>query len=124
MTTSQRLLRLILAGLLLALSSVALLVGPGLAQVEPPGPGLQPGEELADQQVQIGSAHFRIDWSVMASGGSRIGSAHYGLASTIGQPATGRKDSTHFNGCTGFWCFTNFLRRLLLPLIMDEFTPP
>ena len=69
--------------------------------------------------VQMESAHFAIDWSVIGAGGGEMSSAHYSLNSTIGQPATGNSSSTNFAHHAGYW--QNWFFKIFLPLIQIDF---
>jgi hypothetical protein len=103
--------RRFLVGVLLTLG--ALLIFAGVAAASVPR---QPASPL-DAMGSITSAHFRIDWSVMGSGGGDLSSAHFKASATLGQPSVSSKSSAHFAECTGFWCEFTRLMQLFLPLI-------
>jgi hypothetical protein len=107
----------VLSVLLLAL---ALLAGTALAQTAPPETPADPLAQLGLTNVMIGSAHYSIDWSVVATGGGDISSPHFRLSSTLGQPTTGMKSSSHFETCSGFWCGLDFMKELFLPLLLRD----
>ena len=69
-----------------------------------------------NQQTQVGSEHFGLDWNVVASGGNTSSSAHFGLASTTGQTVIGNSNSANFAHRAGFWQAR--LYRVFLPFIV------
>ncbi|MCI0519539.1 MAG: hypothetical protein L0Z70_04710 [Chloroflexi bacterium] len=100
-----------IAGVLIALGALLALAGVAAASVDDP-----PTAPLSALGA-ITSAHFRVDWAVLASGGGGLSSTHFQADTTLGQPSTGKKSSTHYKECTGFWCEFNRLMFLFLPLI-------
>ncbi|MCP4420945.1 MAG: hypothetical protein GY805_30410 [Chloroflexi bacterium] len=108
---------------MLGLGAMALgLVGRGwlgrkaLAQGEKEPLALASDNSLAlNQQTQMGSEHFGLDWNVVASGGNTMSSAHFGLASTTGQTTIGNSSSANFAHRAGFW--QTLLHRIFLPYI-------
>ena len=68
-----------------------------------------------NQQPQMGSEHFGLDWNVVASGGNTMSSAHFGLASTTGQTVIGNSGNANFAHRAGFWQAR--LYRIFLPLV-------
>lgn len=69
--------------------------------------------------VQMGSTNYGLDWNVVGMGGGEIASTHYQIRSTIGQPAIGRVDSTHFGNHAGYW--QNFTYKIFLPLVLRNY---
>jgi hypothetical protein len=106
--------------LVVILPSLALLGGTALAQGAPPGLERDSSAPWGPAGVPIGSAHFGLNWSVIASGGGALSSPHFRLSSTLGQPATGAKGGANFGTCTGFWCGLDFVRDLFLPLLLGD----
>ena len=100
------------------LLSLALLSGTAMAQPAPPQPPSDPLAQLGLANVKMGSAHYSIDWSVIAAGGGDISSAHFRLSSTLGQPTVGETSSPHYETCSGCWCGLDFMKRLFLPLML------
>ena len=68
--------------------------------------------------IQMSSDSFGVTWDVVGSGGGQIASAHFRVRSTIGQPATGWKQSTSFKEHTGYW--QPFTYRVYLPLVVKN----
>jgi len=82
---------------------------------------VQPGnlsfDGLGMSQIQINSAHFNLDWSVIGSGGGTFSSAHFRMNSTVGQPAAGLTNNSHYKACSGFWCgIGEFIRKIFVPI--------
>ncbi len=50
------------------------------------------------------SATYIVRLHVVASGGAGATSAHYAIAFSAGQPATGSSGSANYRACYGFWC--------------------
>ncbi|MCJ7739027.1 MAG: hypothetical protein MUQ10_17225 [Anaerolineae bacterium] len=69
-------------------------------------------------RVNMGSAHFGLDWNVLANGGNTMSSSHFHLSSTLGQTVIGVSDNTHFQHRAGYW--QGFLSeyRIHLPLVL------
>ena len=88
------------------------------AQAAPAEPDFSSVAEMDLNEVQMSSAHFDVDWNVVASGGGDIGSTHFQVSSTIGQPTVGEKSSAHYETCTGYWCWLDLVREIFLPLIL------
>jgi len=111
-------LRAILIGLSVTLVALALLGGQALAQGAQPPPVNGLAMDLGLLRVQMDSTHFRLDWSVIGSGGGDLGSPHFQLSSTLGQATVGEKSGTHYELCDGFWCMVGrFIQRIFMPLI-------
>ena len=53
--------------------------------------------------VSIFAQNYQVDWYVIASGGGVMASTNYGVSGTIGQPITGRSQSTNYTVESGFW---------------------
>ncbi len=105
-----------LGALVLGLVGLGLLGREALAQVErAPRALVSAGGPALNQQTQVSSEHFGLNWNVGASGGNSMSSAHFGLASTTGQAAIGNSSSANFAHRAGFW--QEFLHRILLPFI-------
>jgi hypothetical protein len=73
------------------------------------------GSEATDQMRMV-SDHFSLNWDVLANGGNTMGSSHFRLSSTLGQPAIGNASSPHFELRAGYW--QNFFYRVYLPLVL------
>ena len=104
-------------GLLLCLVSLALVSAQAYSAEKAPN-GYLPGDDVPDiYAFEIGSAHYQLNWNIMACGGGKIDSTHYTLNSTIGQPTIGTKGSDHYEECTGYWCglkdLLNFLPQIV-----------
>ena len=114
--TSRRwvLIGLLVAGVLLV--GVVWILSGNAARAQnagPRGPGSMQG-------VQMGSAHFRLDWHVIGSGGGELSSTHFRLRHTIGQAAIGDQESTNFKNHAGYW--QEFIFRVYLPAILKAFS--
>jgi len=106
---------LIVMGLgILILALAGLTLASQAAQAGPPEP-----EEGGPFQVQISSAHYKLDWTVFGTGGGIITSAHYKANTTLGQPNVNHNlTSTHYKACAGFWCAArNWFFDIFLPFI-------
>ncbi len=71
--------------------------------------------EQAPLLADMSSANFSLAWNVVSQGGGVIGSPHYKVNSTIGQPTVGNGSSASFKLHTGFW--QNLIRKVFLPLL-------
>jgi hypothetical protein len=72
-----------------------------------------PGAPLAPE---MSSAHFKLEWYVIAGGALQGQSTHFRVSGTVGQAVVGQDKSAHFGVCKGFWC--GLLRRTIhLPVI-------
>ncbi len=101
MSISRRNLLLLLIGaaLLITLAVVfSLNSRPGLASTDYP------------------NASYSMNWQVVASGGTRMSSAHYRLYSTAGQSVIGYVTSAHYKLHSGFWY--SFLNNNFLSIIV------
>jgi len=105
----KRLFRL--AALLALLLSTAVTVA---AQAPPEGE--TGGVEAGAASAEMRSNSFGLQWSVAASGGSTMESAHFRLSSTMGQPVAGTFDGDHFSHRAGFW--QPWFYRVYLPLVI------
>jgi len=112
MTRTRKSILWVLAGMVIGLLALTILGGQALAQEQSPvSDGIISG-------VNMGSAHYGLDWNVVGAGGGTISSAHFTVSSTIGQPSVGTVNSTHFEVCTGYWCWFEYIANLFLPLIL------
>lgn len=68
-------------------------------------------------RVQMDSAHFGLNWNVAGTGGGDIGSGHFKISSTLGQPVIGKSNSTHFSQRAGFWAYLLAKFRIYLPVL-------
>ena len=112
MTFMRKSILWVLVGIVIGLVALSLLGGQALAQ-----------EPLPDQIISsanMGSAHYGLDWNVVANGGGTISSAHFTVSSTIGQPTVGTVTSLHFEVCTGYWCWLDRIAGIFLPLVMKN----
>jgi len=71
-----------------------------------------------ENSTLISSAHYRLNESVLASGGGTFSSPHFRMSATAGQPAVGRSSSANIRACSGFWCKLTGLMKLYLPAIV------
>ncbi len=114
MTRTRKSILWVLAGMVIGLLALTLLGGQALAQEAPPEP------DAAVSGINMGSANYAINWNVVGTGGGTISSDHFTVSSTIGQPTVGTIDSTHYEVCTGYWCWLDRIAEIFLPLVMKN----
>ena len=105
-----------LVALVVGLASLAYLDSRALAQEAHAANPVSSG--LGFNRVNMGSAHFGLDWNVLANGGNTMNSSHFRLSSTLGQAVIGVSDGTHFQNRAGYW--QGFLYRIYLPLVLRD----
>ena len=114
MTRTRKSVLWVLAGMVIGLLALTIIGGQALAQ-EPP-----PETDIPISGVNMGSAHYGLDWNVVGTGGGTISSSHFTVSSTIGQPTVGTIDSAHYEVCTGYWCWLDRIARIFLPLVIKN----
>lgn len=110
----------LVAALVAALLALTLLGGTARAQTSPPEPENELLAQLGLATVQMGSAHFGLDWNLVTPGGGNVGSPHFHISASLGQPTVGAKSSPHYETCTGFWCGLDFIKRIFMPLLLRD----
>jgi hypothetical protein len=109
MSTTQKSVLWVLVGFVVGLVALSILGSQALAQEDTPD-GIIAG-------VNMGSAHYGLDWNVVGTGGGTISSPHFTVSSTIGQPTIGSVTSSHFEVCTGYWCWFDYIASVFLPIL-------
>jgi hypothetical protein len=81
---------------------------------------------LATRALAMSSDNYHLDWFVplTGGGGGAANSVHYAANFTVGQAATGASDSTHYDGCLGYWCGAELGSRVYIPLVLMNYSSP